>query len=68
MGTNNLSTISQLMAVGCFWCRPPRIWSEMLKPFVLKVRGGCPTYVKADGKTGTAGKGALWAEDVTFTL
>lgn len=40
----------------------------MLNPFVLKVRGGSPTYVKADGKTGTAGKGALWAEDVTFTL
>ena len=39
-----------------------------LRPFVLKVRGGSPTYVKADGKTGTAGKGALWAEDVTFTL
>lgn len=40
----------------------------MLRPFMLKVRGGSSTYVKPDGKTGTAGKGALWSEDVAFTL
>lgn len=40
----------------------------MLRPFMLKVRGGAGTYTKADGKTGTAGKGALWSEDMAFTL
>ena len=39
-----------------------------MRPFMLKVRGGSSTYVKPDGKTGTAGKGALWSEDVAFTL
>ena len=36
--------------------------------YVLKVRGGADTYVKRDGKTGTAGKGALIEEGVAFTL
>ena len=40
----------------------------MLRPFMLKVRGGSSTYTKADGKAGTAGKGALWSEDMAFTL
>ena len=35
---------------------------------MLKVRGGADTYMKDDGKVGTAGKGALIEEDVTFTL
>lgn len=35
---------------------------------VLKVRGGSPTWVKPNGKVGTAGKGALVSEDVSFTL
>lgn len=40
----------------------------MLKPYLLKVRGGSSTYIKADGSVGTAGKGALWSEDVAFTI
>ena len=36
--------------------------------YVLKVRGGVGTYVKHDGKVGTAGKGALIDEEVSFTL
>lgn len=35
---------------------------------VLKIRGGCDTYVKRDGKQGTAGKGALVSDDVAFTI
>lgn len=35
---------------------------------VLKIRGGCDTYVKRDGKQGTAGKGALVGDDVAFTI
>lgn len=35
---------------------------------VLKVRGGADTYIKIDGKRGTAGKGALASEEVTFTV
>lgn len=36
--------------------------------YVLKVRGGRDTYVKADGTTGTGGKGALVGEGVAFTV
>ena len=36
--------------------------------YMLKVRGGADTYVKVDGSIGTAGKGALVSEDVTFTI
>lgn len=36
--------------------------------YVLKVRGGSPTYITRDGKTATAGKGALVGEEVAFTL
>ena len=36
--------------------------------FVLKVRGGADTYEKWDGRTGTAGKGALWSEEVAYTV
>lgn len=35
---------------------------------MLKVRGGVDTYTKRDGSTGTAGKGALLAEGVAFTV
>lgn len=35
---------------------------------VLKVRGGANTYIKTNGKVGTAGKGPLQSEEVTFTL
>lgn len=35
---------------------------------MLKIRGGCETYMKQDGSTGTAGKGALLSDDVTFTI
>ena len=40
----------------------------MPDPYVLKVRGGADTYVKQDGSTGTAGKGALIEREVTFTV
>lgn len=36
--------------------------------YMLKVRGGSETYTKRDGKTGTAGKGALVEREVSFTL
>lgn len=36
--------------------------------YMLKVRLGKDTYVKPDGKVGTAGKGALVSEDLSFTL
>ncbi len=36
--------------------------------YVLKVRGGSDTYIKVDGKVGTAGKGALVGEEVAFTM
>ena len=38
------------------------------KAYMLKVRCGSSTYVKPDGSIGTAGKGALVSEDVSFTL
>lgn len=37
-------------------------------PIVLKVRCGSDTYIKHDGSTGTAGKGALIQEDAAFTV
>ena len=40
----------------------------MSKAYVIKTRGGCDTYTKRDGTIGTAGKGALVGEDVSFTL
>lgn len=40
----------------------------MSDSYVLKVRGGSDTYVKQDGTTGTAGKGALIEREVTFTM
>ena len=40
----------------------------MLESYVLKVRGGADTYIKRDGKVGTAGKGALIESEVAFTL
>lgn len=36
--------------------------------YMFKVRGGADTYVKRDGSIGTAGKGALVEEGVSFTL
>ena len=36
--------------------------------YMLKTRCGVKTYEKDDGKTGTAGKGALVGEDISFTL
>ena len=39
-----------------------------MRPYVLKIRGGCDTYVKRDGTKGTAGKGALVGEDIAFTI
>ena len=36
--------------------------------YMLKVRGGVDTYTKRDGSDGTAGKGALVSEGVSFTV
>lgn len=36
--------------------------------YTLKIRGGCETYMKRDGKKGTAGKGPLVQYDVSATL
>lgn len=36
--------------------------------YMLKVRAGSPTYIKDDGKTATAGKGALVSDECAFTL
>lgn len=40
----------------------------MQKVYMLKTRGGAKTYMKDDGKVGTAGKGGLVGEDVSFTI
>ena len=40
----------------------------MPQSYVMKVRGRRDTYVKRDGSVGTAGKGALIGEEVTFTV
>ena len=36
--------------------------------YMIKTRGGADTYMKRDGKTGTAGKGALVEDELSFTL
>ena len=40
----------------------------MPKAYMLKTRCGSDTYIKQDGKVGTAGKGALVGEEMAFTL
>lgn len=40
----------------------------MSESYVVKTRCGSDTYVKPDGKIGTAGKGALIGEELSFTL
>ena len=39
-----------------------------MEVYMLKTRCGSDTYIKPDGKVGTAGKGALVSEEVSFTL
>lgn len=34
----------------------------------MKIRGGALTYMKDDGKVGTAGKGPLIQKDISATL
>lgn len=36
--------------------------------YTPKIRGGCSTYMKQDGKVGTAGKGPLIQEEKSATL
>lgn len=36
--------------------------------YTLKIRGGCDTYMKQDGKVGTAGKGPLIQKEKSATL
>lgn len=36
--------------------------------YMLKTRSGSDTYIKPDGKVGTAGKGGLVSEETAFTL
>ena len=38
------------------------------KVIAFKVRGGSPTYIKHDGKIGTAGKGLLESDNMAFTV
>lgn len=40
----------------------------MAVAYTLKIRGGADTYIKSDGKIGTAGKGALVQVDKSATL
>lgn len=47
---------------------PEAVAHAMPPAVVLKVRGGSETYMKRDGKVGTAGKGALASNEVTFTI
>ena len=44
------------------------VGAVMAKAYTLKTRCGADTYIKRDGTVGTAGKGALAGEDVSFTL
>lgn len=46
----------------------PSLVTEKPPAVVLKVRGGADTYTKRDGSIGTAGKGALTSEEVSFTV
>lgn len=46
----------------------PTLVTEKPPAVMLKVRGVADTYMKHDGKVGTAGKGALASEEVTFTV
>lgn len=46
----------------------PTLVTEKPPAVTLKVRGGADTYMKQDGKVGTAGKGTLSSEEVTFTV
>lgn len=39
-----------------------------MSSYVLKIRGGADTYMRQDGTTGTAGKGALIEEEAAFTI
>ena len=41
---------------------------QVMKSCTLKIRGGCDTYVKPDGTTGTAGKGPLVQWERSGTL
>ena len=46
----------------------PTLVTEKPPAVMLKVRGGADTYMKPDGSVGTAGKGALASEEVSFTV
>ena len=43
-------------------------YGEPAVAYTLKIRGGCDTYMKWDGKQGTAGKGALIQIEKSATL
>ena len=46
-----------------------RATHAVVEPATFKIRGGSPTYVdKRDGKTKTAGKGALVSDEKAFTV
>lgn len=46
----------------------PNLLSSKEPCYTLKIRGGCDTYTKADGTTGTAGKGPLIQKEISATL
>ena len=41
---------------------------ERMPCYTMKIRGGCETYIKADGSKGTAGKGVLIQTEKSATL
>ena len=43
-------------------------YGEPAVAYTLKIRGGCDTYMKWDGKQGTAGKGALIQIEKSATI
>lgn len=62
-------SITGNLTINAEMCPTIRAQSGVNTPAVtLKVRGGADTYMKHDGSVGTAGKGALVSEDVTFTI
>lgn len=42
--------------------------TEKPPAIAFKIRGGADTYMKHDGKVGTAGKGALTSDELAFTI
>ena len=46
----------------------PTLVTEKPPAIAFKIRGGADTYMKHDGKVGTAGKGLLTSDELAFTV